>query len=211
MSGFTELVKIIARTSDTDECIEWPGARYKNNYGALRVGGKQWTVSRYVKMIADGLDDAPVGLVARHTCDNPPCMNPRHLVWGTNQENSDDKVSRGRHAYGERVSSAKLTDALVTEAREYFLLTRSLLMTRNKYGLSINACRKMLLGETWRHVSNPIPTKTFDEIVRRAVPESEISEITARRGGGQSWQEIATEMGYGSAMTPLRIFNRYGV
>lgn len=167
MSGFTELVKIIARTSNTDECIEWPGARYENNYGSLTVDGKQWTVSRYVKMIADGLDEAPIGLVARHTCDNPPCMNPRHLIWGTNQDNSDDKVIRGRHAYGAKVAGAKLTDEVVIEARKFFIEAGSLLKTRQRYGLGINSCRQMLMGTTWKHVPGAISKEQYSKIVGR--------------------------------------------
>lgn len=32
----------------------------------------------------------------RHTCDNPRCFNPRHLIPGTHQENMADKAERGR-------------------------------------------------------------------------------------------------------------------
>lgn len=36
------------------------------------------------------------GLVARHTCDNPRCVNPDHLVEGTQKDNIGDAVQRGR-------------------------------------------------------------------------------------------------------------------
>lgn len=39
----------------------------------------------------------PAPLVIRHTCDNPPCCNPAHLVPGTYQDNARDCVERGRH------------------------------------------------------------------------------------------------------------------
>ena len=41
----------------------------------------------------------PEGKIIRHTCDVPRCVNPQHLLIGTQSENILDSVSRGRYRY----------------------------------------------------------------------------------------------------------------
>lgn len=38
------------------------------------------------------------GVVVRHTCDNPRCINPNHLIPGTKADNNRDRAERGRSA-----------------------------------------------------------------------------------------------------------------
>lgn len=38
------------------------------------------------------------GQVIRHTCDNPRCVNPAHLLLGSKANNNKDRAERGRSA-----------------------------------------------------------------------------------------------------------------
>jgi hypothetical protein len=154
-----------------DECIEWTGAKSSNGYGILTCQGRQILVSRYVKaLVAEGWDTIPYRhVVCRHTCDNPPCINPNHLEWGTQRDNSQDALDRNRVARGTRLPQAKMNDDLVLEARHFFLACRSLKQTREKYGLGHNACRQMLMGTTWSHVPDAIGREEYAKIVNRKV------------------------------------------
>ena len=38
----------------------------------------------------------PDGLIIRHKCDNPNCVNPKHLESGTQKDNMLDASFRGR-------------------------------------------------------------------------------------------------------------------
>lgn len=75
-------------------CWEWAGFRHKQGYGRLRVLGKLTLAHVLAYKIWRG--DVPDGMKVRHTCDNPPCINPEHLLLGTQADNVQDMVSRGR-------------------------------------------------------------------------------------------------------------------
>src|SRR5882724_11171101 len=97
-------------------CWEFIGARHTQGYGLLRYNGKQARAHRVAYDLVVG--DIPDGIQVLHICDNPPCVNPEHLFLGTDQDNMNDKVMKGRHSYGE--AHGKLTNNQVLEMRKLF-------------------------------------------------------------------------------------------
>lgn len=78
-------------------CREWDGFRDRDGYGRIRFRGKSsCAVSRVIWELLNG--PIPDGLHVLHQCDNPPCINPDHLMLGTHEENMADKVKKGRSA-----------------------------------------------------------------------------------------------------------------
>lgn len=75
-------------------CWEWTGSKLAFGYGRVWWNGKLNLVHRLVYEAL--VEDIPKGLFVLHHCDNPPCFNPNHLYVGTDQDNSNDRVSRGR-------------------------------------------------------------------------------------------------------------------
>jgi hypothetical protein len=81
-----------------DECWPWTAARIPKGYGSLggvQINGKQHTqvgAHRVSYFLAHGRWPRLV----RHTCDNPPCVNPAHLLDGDERSNARDMVERGR-------------------------------------------------------------------------------------------------------------------
>lgn len=74
-------------------CWNWTGSTAKG-YGQVKIDGKVLRAHRVAYEMFHGLlgDEDHV----LHSCDNPLCVNPKHIRAGTHQENMDDKVLRRR-------------------------------------------------------------------------------------------------------------------
>jgi len=57
--------------------------------------------------------------VVMHTCDNPNCVNPKHLMLGTQIDNINDRKIKGRCASRTNNGNAKLSEMDVKTIREY--------------------------------------------------------------------------------------------
>lgn len=77
-----------------DECWTWTAGLNGQGYGIFCIGGKARGAHRVSYFLSRG--EIGNGLSVCHSCDNPPCVNPAHLWVGTAQDNSDDRVRKGR-------------------------------------------------------------------------------------------------------------------
>jgi hypothetical protein len=133
-----------------DQCWPWNGTLTRRGYGVISRGtGTQIRAHRVSYVLEHG--PIPDGLLVRHTCDNPRCVNPKHLLVGTNYDNAQDAVGRGRMAAGERSGRAKLTAAQACQIRDG---GESPSWVAKKFGINESAVRKIRTGERWRCLSN---------------------------------------------------------
>jgi hypothetical protein len=74
-------------------CWEWQGKITRHGYGIFMRNRKTVLVHREILQVLTG----PLGdLLALHKCDNPPCFNPAHLFRGSQKDNIQDMISKGR-------------------------------------------------------------------------------------------------------------------
>jgi hypothetical protein len=93
-----------------DDCWEWQAGCFKRGYGAFAFDGhKPGYAHRFSYELHHG--PIPEGMRVLHECDNPPCVNPKHLRAGTQKDNIQDAVNKdrwmteARQAHLEKVAS----------------------------------------------------------------------------------------------------------
>jgi hypothetical protein len=140
--------------SETDACIPWTGARSRRGYGLFTLNGKQVSAHRVFWEWANGRA-IPPGFVVMHSCDNPPCVNPRHLSLGTAGDNVRDCAKKGRRnqVHGEAHGMVKLS---ADDVREIRRLYRPRVVTLEHLGLRFGVCAgtigKIVKGDSWGHL-----------------------------------------------------------
>jgi DNA-binding transcriptional regulator YiaG len=88
-------------------------------------------------------------LIVRHKCDNPPCVNPRHLELGTHLDNMADARARGRFATGSRNGRARLTPEQIAEIRGNPDGLSGADLAR-RYGMSEAGIHYIRKGRSWK-------------------------------------------------------------
>lgn len=133
-----------------DDCWEWQASTARG-YGKIFWPG--YKSPRQATHVAFELEHGrlPMGLL-RHTCDNPPCVNPAHLVEGDQIDNMGDAAQRDRTAFGERNGQAKLTIEQVRAIRERYApgMGRRLAL---EFGVSQSAIHLIVSGRNWKRAA----------------------------------------------------------
>lgn len=142
-----------------NECWPWKGFRNKQGYGRTWMGDKGYYAHRVIyslvhpgeiKLSAPRNMNKP-GFVL-HTCDNPPCCNPKHLKLGSHPDNMRDKVKRGRlpDYSGDKGPNCKLTmeDVFwIKMQKKYGATLRSLALL---YDVSRSCISHLMYGRSYQ-------------------------------------------------------------
>ena len=153
-------------------CWIWQGSKSNHGYGSVSVSrGKTMLVHRLAFKLWCG--ELPDYLFVCHHCDEPLCVNPNHLFLGTNQDNIDDKIFKGR-AYtgihkGERNENSVLTEYKVKEIKKLLMKgSQSQSEIAKAFGVSKQCITDIKLDRVWKHI--PWPTKRKRKVKRRRKP-----------------------------------------
>lgn len=130
-------------------CWEWNKAKNKE-YGRFYYNHTNMRAHRFSYLIYTG-DLIPEMFVC-HTCDNRRCVNPSHLFLGTNQDNMDDMIKKGRanKARGERAAKSKLKNDQVIFILQSKIKYQDL---ADMFGVSFWAISRIKRKESWKHIT----------------------------------------------------------
>jgi hypothetical protein len=156
----------------SNDCLIWPKSlNVQTGYGQFNPSekpGKMISAHKFSFLVFNG--EIPKGLYVRHSCDNRACVNPRHLLLGTQADNVRDMWDRGRQqdyrncpkgdknpsrtnperlARGENHHCNKLREIDVKEIRVSNLSHTSLAKI---YGVSPQSIAYIRQRKTWKHV-----------------------------------------------------------
>jgi len=125
-----------------DECWIWKGRKDKDGYGNLRLGNTQVRAHRYSCELHG--KPLPADMMARHTCNNPCCVNPAHIVPGDHFQNMADRKLAGHYRNGSNHPMSKLSDSQVTEVR---LATGTYKKIARQFGISASHVGNIRRGD----------------------------------------------------------------
>jgi hypothetical protein len=98
-------------------CWIWPRAKDHLGYGVIWDPKQKRQVKAHRYYYELFISEVPEGIKVLHHCDNPSCYNPRHLFLGTQKDNMQDCVKKGRL---KSKGKAKLTQAMADEIRRRY-------------------------------------------------------------------------------------------
>jgi hypothetical protein len=137
-------------------CWEWNRGKSPIGYGNTRYNGRGCSAHR--AYYAHYVGPIPAGSVVMHSCDNPSCVNPEHLVLGLPRDNSQDMQAKGRSAgfvgkqTGEAHHRAKLTADDVREIRRRMAAGESRASVARAFDTSPANVWGIVIRRYWKHV-----------------------------------------------------------
>jgi hypothetical protein len=143
----------VDKSAGPDGCWPWVRGTDRAGYGSPLYSGRKTGAHRIAWTLTHG--KIPRQLWVLHKCDNPPCCNPKHLFLGTQRDNIDDMITKGRARppKGERNGLAKLRTKDIPQIRRRVLSGDRLQTVGDRYGVTKQAIWHIVHGKTWKHVA----------------------------------------------------------
>jgi hypothetical protein len=146
-------------------CHIWVGSKSQYGYGKFYFEGKDVRAHRVSWILTKG--KIAENCLVLHKCDNPSCVNPNHLFLGTQKDNMQDMINKGRNAKARCHILSESGRKKISDFNKGKILSEE---TRLK--MSLGSLGKIISEETRRKLSELNKGKTHSEETKRKLSES---------------------------------------
>jgi hypothetical protein len=156
-------LKKIKRDPNTG-CIRWTARCFHNGYGQFHYRGRKIKAHRYVAWKFGIINTLGSKQVVCHRCDNPSCINPRHLFAGSQKDNVRDSIKKGRFSFNHRQNlkrgghygathpQAILSEKDILTIRAKYASGISQRALAREYGVARTTISSIVIRRSWRHI-----------------------------------------------------------
>lgn len=180
---------------EPDECWEWQAAIGNKGYGFYNDMENDKTVTTHRHLYKMVVENIPKGKFCLHTCDNRRCVNPAHLFAGTQNDNMQDMIAKGRAKhdvtpFGSKHKMSKLNEEQVLRIKHLLSEGKSYVEIAKEFNVWPNTIGGIARGKFWKHVAFDKPFKkapSWNQILN----EEKVLIIKMRLAAGESFRSIA--------------------
>lgn len=134
-------------------CIEWIAYIGTGGYGRFGLNGKIHTAHRVAFYLQYGRWPKDCLL---HKCDNPKCVNLKHLFEGSPKDNNQDRKRKGRNGKvdfsGIKHPRSRLTENQIIQIRQFSKVGATYAELSRIYKVSDVMIKYIVKGERWKHI-----------------------------------------------------------
>ncbi len=149
----TRFWRYVVKNDDINDCWEWIGTKNPAGYGMIKQYGKINIMAHRLSYILFK-GEFKKELHACHTCDNPSCVNPNHLFIGTDKDNIQDMVNKGRGKSNRGINNpaAKLKDSDIPIIRERLKSGELQWKIAKDYSITQSTVSSIKYNRSWKDI-----------------------------------------------------------
>jgi hypothetical protein len=133
-------------------CWIFQGSLDKDGYGKFKLKNVDFRAHRVMAQLTIKSYLAESDVIG-HKCDNPSCINPKHLFVTTALGNMQDRDKKMRGSFGEKCQLSKLTADQVREIRLRYQAGESMGKISQDYPVTYGAVQAIIRGRTWKNLT----------------------------------------------------------